>query len=307
MNSFPEHLRRHEIPEPVALVKGNGDLAKISVKTDWSTAEIYLLGAHVTGFQKNGEPPLLFMSKASQFIVGKPIRGGVPIVFPWFGPREGHALHGFARLTEWEWEGSSVAPDSSVTLRFRLPDSAACADGSPPATVIFAVTVSDKLVMELTVGNPFGTDSLSFENCLHTYFAIGDIAEGEITGLKGTTFIDRVGSVTQRVESADAIRINSETDRLYLDTTQTVEIQDLRHRRKIAVEKSGSASTVVWNPWAEKARNMPDLGDDEFKYMLCVESGNVAQNKITLAPGKSTSLKVVLSSHQMEAARELSR
>ena len=298
-STIPEHLRKHEIPERVTLVKGGGDLPKISVKTDWSTAEIYLLGAHVVGFQKNGEPPLLFMSQASQFAVGTPIRGGVPIVFPWFGPREGRALHGFARVTEWEWEGTSVAPDSSVTLRFGLPDSAARADGSPPTKVTFAVTVSDKLTMELSVANPSGTESLSFENCLHTYFAIGDIAEVEITGLMGTTCIDRVGNVTQRVESADAIRINSETDRVYLDTTQTVEIHDLRHRRKIRVEKSGSASTVVWNPWVEKARNMPDFGDDEFKQMVCVESGNVAQNKITLAPGKSASLKVVLSSHQI--------
>jgi glucose-6-phosphate 1-epimerase len=121
------------------------------------------------------------MSEASQFAVGKPIRGGVPIVFPWFGPREGRALHGFARVTEWEWERSSVAPNSSVTLRFGLPDSAARADGSPPAKVTFAVTVSDKLTMELTVANPSATESLSFENCLHTYFAIGDIVEVEIT------------------------------------------------------------------------------------------------------------------------------
>jgi D-hexose-6-phosphate mutarotase len=254
-STIPEHLRRHEIAERVTLVK-DGDLPKIRVKTNWSTAEIYLLGAHVAGFQKNGEPALLFMSEASQFAVGKPIRGGVPIVFPWFGPREGRALHGFARVTEWEWEGTSVAPDSSVTLRFGLPDSAARADGSPPAKVTFALTVSDKFTMELTVANPSATESLSFENCLHTYFTIGDIEEVEITGLKGTTCIDRVGNVTQRVESADGIRINSETDRLYLDTTQTVEIHDLRHGRKIRVEKSGSASTVVWNPWVEKARNI---------------------------------------------------
>jgi len=53
-----EDLRKHEIPERVTIVKGSGDLPKIKVKTDWSAAEIYLLGAHVTGFQKNGEPPL---------------------------------------------------------------------------------------------------------------------------------------------------------------------------------------------------------------------------------------------------------
>jgi glucose-6-phosphate 1-epimerase len=294
--TIPEQLRQHEIPERVTIVKGSGDLPKIKVRTELSTAEIYLLGAHLTGFQKNDEPPLLFTSQESQFAAGKAIRGGVPIVFPWFGPREGRAQHGFARVTEWEWEGSSAAPDGSLTVRFRLPDSAARADGSPPASVTFTVTVSDNLTMELTIANPSGTESLSFENCLHAYFAIGDIAEIEITGLKGTAYIDKVDNFTRKVESADAIRISSETDRVYLDATGTVEIHDSRYRRNIRVEKSGSASTVIWNPWIAKAKQMRDFGDDEFKQMVCVESGNVAQNKITLAPGKSASLKVVLSS-----------
>jgi glucose-6-phosphate 1-epimerase len=294
--TIAEHLRKHEIPERVTIFKGGGDLPKISVKTDWGTSEIYLHGAHVTGFQINGEPPLLFMSRSSQFAAGKPIRGGVPIVFPWFGPREGRADHGFARVTEWEWVGSSAAPNGSVTLRFRLPNTGAPVDGSLPANVTFAVAVSNKLTMELTVANPSQIESLSFENCLHTYFAIGDIAEVEITGLKGTACIDKVDNFTRRVESADAIRIKSETDRVYLDTIGTVEIHDSRNRRKIRVEKSGSASTVVWNPWVAKAKQMPDFGDDEFKQMVCVESGNVAQNKITLAPDKSASLKVILSS-----------
>ena len=136
-------------------------------------------------------------------------------MFPWFGAREGFPNHGFARVTEWDWDDSSAAPDGSVTLRFRLPDSAERAADSSSENVTFSVTVSDKLTMELTVANPSRTESLSFENCLHTYFTIGDIAEVEITGLKGATCIDRVGNVTERVESADAIRINSETDRVY--------------------------------------------------------------------------------------------
>ena len=111
--NIPEELRKHEIAQCVTIIKGGGDLPKISVKTAWSTAEIYLHGAQVTGFQKNGEPPLLFMSRSSQFAVGKAIRGGVPIVFPWFGAREGLPDHGFARVTEWEWEGSSAAPDGA--------------------------------------------------------------------------------------------------------------------------------------------------------------------------------------------------
>ena len=292
----PEDLRKHEIPERVSILSGDGGLPKIKVKTDRSAAEIYLLGAHVTGFQKNGEPPLLFLSRASQFAVGKAIRGGVPIIFPWFGAREGFPSHGFARVTEWEWEGSSAAPDGSVRLRFRLPTDAHAA-GSPAANVTYAVTVSDKLTMELTVTNPSRTENLSFESCLHTYFAIGDIAEVEITGLEGTTYIDKVDNFTAKLESAEAIRIRAETDRVYLDTTGSVEIHDSPYHRKIRVEKTGSASTVVWNPWAAKARQMSDFGDDEYKQMVCVEAGSVAKNSINLAPDKSASLKVILSSY----------
>jgi glucose-6-phosphate 1-epimerase len=294
---MPEELRKHEIAQCVTIIEGGGDLPKISVKTASSTAEIYLHGAQVTRFQKNGEPPLLFISRRSQFAVGKAMRGGVPIVFPWFGAREGFPDHGFARVTEWEWEDSFAAPDGSVTLRFRLPDSVARAANAPPENVTFAVNVSDKLTMELIVANPSRTEHLTFENCLHTYFAIGDIAETEITGLRGTAYIDKVDNFRQKLESSDAIRINSETDRVYLDTSAAVDIHDFRHHRKIRVEKSGSVSTVIWNPWAAKAKLMPDFDDNEFKQMVCVESGNVAQDKITLAPNQSASLKAILSSH----------
>jgi glucose-6-phosphate 1-epimerase len=292
-----ENLQKHEIPERVTIVPGGGDLPKIKVQTDWSVAEIYLLGAHVTGFQKNGEPPLLFMSQASQFALGKAIRGGVPIIFPWFGAREGFPSHGFARVTEWEWEGSFAAPDGSVTLRFRLPTAARAAN-LPSENITFAVTVSEQLTMELTVANLSPTENLSFENCLHTYFAIGDIAEVGITGLTGTTYIDKVDNFTTKLESGAAVQISSETDRIYLDTAEPVEIHDSRLHRKIRVEKTGSASTVVWNPWAVKAKQMSDFGDEEYKQMVCVEAGNVALNKITIAPKKSASLKVVLSTLQ---------
>src|SRR6202011_3680956 len=103
----------------------------IKIQTDRSAAEIYLLGAQGTGVQKNGEPPLLFLSRASEFAIGKASRSGVPVIFPWFGAREGFPSHGFARVTEWEWEGSSAALDGSVTLRFRLPTDAHAADWRP--------------------------------------------------------------------------------------------------------------------------------------------------------------------------------
>jgi glucose-6-phosphate 1-epimerase len=289
-----ESLQKHEIPGRVAIVKGGGGLAKINVTTGRSTAEIYLHGAHVTGFQKNGEPPLLWMSAASQFAADKPIRGGVPVCFPWFGGREGLPAHGFARLADWELVETTVLPAGGVSVRFQMPENAGGANAFR-GKVEFIVTVNDKLTMELKVANT-AVGPLSFEECLHTYFTVGDIHDVSVTGLKGVAFLDKVGGTFHKVEADDAIRFSAETDRVYLDTTGAVEIHDAKLGRKIRVEKSGSASTVVWNPWVAKSKAMPDFGDEEFHRMVCVESGNVGQNKITLAPGKTWALKVVLHS-----------
>src|ERR1035438_7086912 len=115
ITAVPKQLRKFEIPGRVTFVNGSGGLPKINITTSRSTAEIYLHGAHITGFQKNGEPPLLFMSRLSQFAPTKPIRGGVPICFPWFGQREGDVMHGFARITEWNLTKTSATADGAVT------------------------------------------------------------------------------------------------------------------------------------------------------------------------------------------------
>ena len=106
----------------VMFLDGRGELPMLEVTTRWSTAEVYLHGAHVTHFRKNGEPPLLFMSQCSRFAPEQPIRGGIPIIFPWFGMREGFGQHGFARIKEWELKEFSPASDGSVSIRFRLPE-----------------------------------------------------------------------------------------------------------------------------------------------------------------------------------------
>lgn len=298
-DSLPEPLKRHEIPGRVRLVRGYGGLLKIDVESVGGSAEVFLHGAHVTRFQKHGEPPLLFLSQASQFAAGKPIRGGVPIVYPWFGPRDGSAMHGFARVTVWDWIGSSAAPDGSVTLRFRLPESVAVSANAGHAEVRFIVTVSERLTMELQVSNPSTAEPFAFENCLHTYFTVGGIEGVSVTGLEGATFLDKMDQFARKTQSGEPIRISSETDRVYLHTTSAVDIHDALLHRTIRVEKSGSASTVLWNPWVAKAKAMPDFGDEEFRGMICVESGNVAENRLTLAPGATAGLKVTLSSRSL--------
>jgi len=292
---MPDRLKRFEIPGRVTLLDGNGELTKIEATTDWSTAEIYLHGAHVTEFQKKGEAPLLFTSLFSRFARDQAIRGGVPVIFPWFGPREGEPAHGFARLSDWELHEAVTVPEGGVSLRFSLPETAAEA-AWPAFSANYVVTITDTLALELIITNTSEDQQLSFENCLHTYFTVGDSSAVTISGLKGADYLDKADNFALKTDTTEAIKIASEVDRTYLDTTGPVEILDPKLRRRIQIEKSGSASTVVWNPWIAKARQMPDFGDDEYQRMVCVESGNVARNKLVLPPGRSSVLKVVLSS-----------
>jgi len=299
INLVPEKLRRHEIPGRVKIANGPGQLPLVKIRTPWSAAEIYLHAAHVTGFQKNGEPPLLFMSAKSYFAPGKAIRGGVPICFPWFGPREGEPAHGFARFMAWELAETSAAPDGAVTIRLRLPK-----DGVKPGwsslRTEFVVTVSDTLTMELIATNESAA-ALEIENCLHTYFHVGDINQISLTGLQGAPFDDFAAGAAgaRKVENDAVLRIPKETNRVYPDNAATVEIHDAQLQRTIRVEKFNSSSTVVWNPWT--TQKMPDDFDPaEHRQMVCVESGNVKQNKISLAPDKTAALKVVLTSEPLK-------
>jgi len=299
---IPERLKRFEIPGRVTVLEGNGELPKIEATTDWSTAEIYLNGAHVTDFQKKGEPPMLFTSQFSRFAHGEPIRGGIPIIFPWFGAREGSPAHGFARLAEWELHEATTIPEGGVSLRFGLPLSAHGATW-PPIATYYVVTISDRLTLELIVTNTSPDQPFTFENCLHTYFAVSDISNVSVSGLKGVHYLDKADNFAPKTDNADVIRIASEVDRIYCDTEATIELLDSKLRRKMRIEKSGSASTVVWNPWSAKAQQMPDFGNDEYQQMLCIESGNVVKNKVTLAPGKTSVLKIAISSEPSEQGR----
>ena len=292
---MPNSFESLEIPGKVIFTEGNGMLLKLEINTAWSRAELYLHGAHLTHFQMNGQPPLLFMSQLSRFKEGVPIRGGIPVIFPWFGAREGEPAHGFARTQLWEMREISPLADGSLSLRLRLPDSPAAAL-FPTFSAEYVVTVGQSLSTELIVTNQSQDEDFTFEDCLHAYFQVGDISAISVTGLKGGDYLDKVDGFARKTERSEHIKVSRETDSVYLNTPSAVEIHDSKLQRRIRIEKSGSLSTVVWNPWVEKSQQMPDFGNEEYRQMICVEPGNVAENKRTLPAGKSASLKVVMSS-----------
>jgi glucose-6-phosphate 1-epimerase len=274
------------------VINGRGGLPMVQIQTPWSTAEIYLHGASVTHFQLHGESPLLFLSEQSRFEKDAPIRGGIPIIFPWFGKPEGRASqHGFARVRPWELVEVKKQPDGSVVVHLSLPVSAELLS----IPLDYYVTVGQTLTAELVVRN-FSAQEFTFENCLHTYFTVGDIKQVSVVGLQGVTYLDSLEGRMRKQEMGNAIRFTGEVDRIYVNSSETVEVQDISLRRVIRVEKEGSASTVVWNPWIAKAKAMADFGDSEYQRMVCVESGNCAENVIQLAVGQESRLKVTYAS-----------
>lgn len=284
------------------MTTGHGNLPMLKIHTPWSTAEVYPHGAHVTHFQINGEPPLIFISRNSHFADGEAIRGGVPVCFPWFGPREGGPAHGLARILTWDLAETAVAPEGRVTVRLQLPRHLLKPEWSALRTE-FVVTVADTLAMELVTTNESADGALEIENCLHTYFHVGKISAVSIYGLESFPFDDfasGAGGVQSAAESS-ILKITKETNRVYPNHTGAVEIRDDNLKRTIRVEKSNSNSTIVWNPWT--TQKLPDDFDlAEHQNMVCVESGNVKQNRVSLAPGGTTALKVVLNSRPLTEA-----
>ncbi|HVM62454.1 MAG TPA: D-hexose-6-phosphate mutarotase [Verrucomicrobiae bacterium] len=285
-----------KLPDTVKIEAGQGGLKRMGVHTVVADAEIYLHGAHVTHFQPHGQKPVLFMSEKSTFEAGKPIRGGVPICFPWFGARQDGrpgAAHGFARLMEWELVGAEQ-DRYGVEIHLRLASNAATRqewDGEFVAE--YRVMVGAALQLELRVTNT-SLQPMRIEEALHTYLSVSDVRQVSIDGLAGVTYVDRVGTPQTKTEGDAPIRITAETDRIYLNTRSACTVDDPGGKRRLIVEKNGSNATVVWNPWITKAQAMPDFGDDEWPAMLCVETCNVQQCAVTLAPSQSYVMGAVI-------------
>jgi D-hexose-6-phosphate mutarotase len=283
-----ELKKRFEIPGLVRIAPGNGDLTRLVVTTNRASGEIYLHGAHVSAFQPVGQKPVVWMSGQSMFQDGKPIRGGVPICFPWFGPRAGDPKappHGFARLHDWSLDSVAQTPDRDVVVTMSLrSDDATRALWPFDFIARHVVTFGPALEMKLEIRNT-SQKSIRFDEALHTYFAVGDVRQATVEGLGGATYVDKAGEVRTLQQTDPLIRFTGETDRVYLDTQATCIINDPVMNRRIEVTKTGSNATVVWNPWITKSKAMPDFGDDEWPGMVCVETVNALKLAVDLAPG----------------------
>ena len=273
---------------------GPGGFVLAELINSYASATVALEGGQILAYTPHGQPPVLFLSKQATYTHGKSVRGGIPVCWPWFaGMRDNpqHPFHGFARMLRWDVRSTSTNGEVTL-LELGLQASAETRSYWPHEFDLrLVVTLSRELRADLVTQN---TDAAPVEltAALHSYFHVGDISQVTIRGLAGTHYIDKVdnGSVKQQVGE---IQIQQVTDRIYQATTATCLIDDPALGRTITIEKAGSNSTVVWNPW-ENARQIADMADDEYHTMVCLETTNAGDDTISLAPGQEHTLSAVI-------------
>lgn len=267
-------------------------------------------GAQILRYQRAGEAPLLWLSDEALFKQGKSVRGGVPVCWPWFGdlrrnPEAVQAMytgepppaHGLVRGRDWQLLGVEQRGDT-LHLEFDMPEAqGALTDW--PHSVELRLSIALGETLEVTLGNRnLGTQPVTLSQALHTYFAVSDVCQVQVQGVEGLAYIETLADWAQRTQQG-ALAFAGETDRIYLDPPECLSIVDPGHDRRITLHTQGSRSAVIWNPWTERATALPDMADEAWQGMLCIETANAWHDVLTLAPGACHSLSVWIGSQPL--------
>lgn len=261
-----------------------------------TTCTLNLHGCTIVSWRVNNQEQL-FVSKRSVFDGKKPIRGGIPFVFPIFGPSNFGPQHGFARISRWNCEkGPERLHTGDIEAIFSLcEDDFTRSIWNYPFRICYRLILREKeLHLNISIYNPSKDLPFNFNCLLHTYFKCPDVRRCQVTGLSGCTFIDKTREPPNSYqECRDVVTIGEWTDRIYTNTPQEHIITNVVSGRKMRIQKYNFPDTVIWNPWIEKAKEIQDFGDDEYPNMICVESGYVS-GPVTLMPGTTFEASQIL-------------
>lgn len=279
-------------PGKIAFRDGIAGHPNVVLASKYGSCEISLYGANVISYRPVGTGPVLFLSKASRSEEGVPIRGGIPICWPWFGALPGHPelpRHGFARVSLWTVVETSYSGDETE-LVLGLKDSEATRKIWPYAFELkLVVKIGECLKLSLTTGN-VNDKPIEFTQGFHPYFRIRDIEQVELAGVDGAkrkNFLKDTESVHEGMLSIDG-----EMDSLFYPPKNGCTIHDNGLRRKTTVAFHGTRTIVVWNPWIEKAKRTADLLDEEYHQFLCVEPVCSVATPVSLPPKKTTTFSM---------------
>jgi len=287
---------RFGIPGVAKINEGNGGLPRIQITGPGAEGEMYLHGAQVTSWRPGGNDEVLFLSTKSRWHEGQAIRGGIPICFPWFRAKTDDPkapAHGFVRTRSWQLE-SIVEEGRGVVVSMSIESDDQTRRWLPADfRLVHRVVFGPELILELACTNK-GTKDLCFEEALHTYNRVSDVANVRLQGLAGVQFLDNTDSNIAKVQQGD-VTIASATDNAFMATKTDIDLLDPKFRRHIRLQKANSLTTVVWNPWSEGAARLGDLSDGEWTQFVCVEASNILAASVRLAPGEEHKMMAVLS------------
>ena len=279
------------------------DLVFMTVSNKYADADICLYGAHVTSFKPRNSMEILWMSPDSSFEEGTPIRGGIPVCFPWFGPHKTDPekpQHGFARLMYWDLLETATLPSGETMVRLQLCSSEETKtyweyDFCAEMKIIIGTTLNVTLKVTNTSDVPF-----EYTCALHSYFSLSAIENLSIEGLEGTNYFNQLTG-ENGVQKEYFLHIQEPLTRHYLGTETPVVIEDSAFNRRIKVDKSGSRVTTVWNPGEETCAKIGDLPDDAWETFVCVEATNAFDFAVQLAPGESFETSAIIGLEEKSA------
>jgi glucose-6-phosphate 1-epimerase len=278
----------------------HGGLVRARITTPMCTGELYLQGAHIATWQPANEQPVLFLSEKSSFAEGKAIRGGIPIIFPWFGSRTATPedsrtdgpSHGFARTQIWRLDFGAYAADELHLSLSLEPTELSRSLGFGKFLLAYQISFGNELRLRLSIAND-GDKPMHIEEALHTYLHVGDVEQARVHGLFETEYLDKTHNFARKTQTEPVLTLTGPSDRPYLNTTSPIVVDDPVLQRRITVTKANSRTTVVWNPWANAG--LADMSDDGWRHMLCIESANASENALTLQPHEAHVMETTIS------------
>lgn len=270
-----------------------GSLEYLHISNKAAEAKITLQGAHLFHFQVKGQAPLLWVSESASFEVGKAIRGGIPVCWPWFGPHPTDSTlpnHGFARTALWKHIKTEEISEKETKLILGLNSSQESLNLWPYRFELrLEISIGAELRVSLITKN-MDTQAFTITEALHTYLAIEDIHTVYIDGLDKKIYFDKTDGSFDNIQEG-RLYFTKETDRIYQGITSELSVHE-KHR-SVRVRTEGSQTVVIWNPGNVLAHKMPDLSD--HKSMLCVESANALDDALLIQPNDSHRLTTVIS------------
>lgn len=253
------------------------------------TATISLFGGHLLAFAPTGESSLVWMSSNAIYDATTPLRGGVPICWPWFG-QSGSPSHGFARRQMWQLKQIDEKADG-VTVQLQLSESAASMAIWPhrfDATVTF--TLTQKADISLTVTNTDQHD-WAMGGALHSYLAVEDSAQATVNGV-GNHYLDNFNAGEAK-PAPGSVTFEGPVDRIYTGARDTLSLTDPAGNRRVHVTNQGASSAVIWNPGQAASVQMADMDDDGYQHFVCIEAA-LEKPDTVVSPGHTYTLGTTL-------------